>query len=154
MLHAGSVCGVKTICFLTSVDFIQGNCLVLHCAYPTAHNLKVCPVWFIDLFDHSCNFLTEMLKWKLDNWCVTWKAFEIAQFNSKCCHSLLAAMLGFFNSAPTWRRHIKLEHFVWYILLNNSCTGYCTPHRNFDALFTCTLYINNVSFSWLDLLLT
>ena len=76
------------------------------------------------------------------------KAFEIAKVNSRCFHSFPDAILVSLRGTPSW--HVHVYNFEWYILPNNSSTGYRTALRLWDFVYLLLLY--NISISWLNLL--
>ena len=78
------------------------------------------------------------------------KAFEIAKVNSRCFLSFPAAILEPLRGTPSWRVHTKLCNFEWYILLNNSSTGYRTALRLWDFVYLLLFY--SISISWLNVL--
>ena len=78
------------------------------------------------------------------------KAFEIAKANFRCFHWFPAAILEPLRGTPSWRVHTKLCNFEWYILPNNSSTGYRTALRLQGFVYLLLFY--NISISWLNLL--
>ena len=70
------------------------------------------------------------------------KDFNLAKVNSPCFLWLLAAILVPLKGTPTWRLHTILCDFEWYILPNNSSTGYCTVLKLWEVVY---LYLSTIS---------